>query len=106
MDFKDTLAGAYLETNDAHTIGAGQSVNVVISGGSVKWLVMALVALLGLMLITQRTASEAKMKSEAAAAAAYTASSEYRMAQFWMQSSKVSCDAHGVNLPPLPAAFK
>lgn len=99
--------GEDLGGNEANSAGSGsQSVNVVISSGSVKWLVIAVLAAMGLLLFTNHTASKAQMKSEAAAAAAYTASSEYRMAQFWMQSAKVACEAHGVPMPALPASFK
>lgn len=88
--------------NETHTSGSGQSVNVVISSGSVKWAVIGLLVFVALLLLTNRTSSQASMKADAAAHAAKEASDELRMAQYWIQQAHASCLAKGVYVPDDP----
>lgn len=99
--------GEDLGGNEANSAGSGsQSVNVVISSGSVKWLVIAVLAAMGLLLFTNHTASKAELKSNAAIKASEDLQTEYRQTQFWLQRTTLACQANGVNMPPIPASLK
>ncbi len=91
--------------NEAHTNGAGQSVNVVISEGSVRWLIVALLVILAMLFWTNRVSTSAELKSNQAVKTAEDAATELRMAQFWMHSAKLQCETKGVPMPALPANF-
>lgn len=91
--------------NEAHTNGAGQSVNVVISEGSVRWLIVAFLIILALLFWTNRVSTSAELKANQAVKTAEDAATELRMAQFWMHSAKLQCEAKGVSMPALPAKF-
>ena len=88
--------------NEAHVHGSGQSVNVVISSGGIKWAVIGLLVFVALLLLTNRTSSQASMKADAAVHAAKEASDELRMAQYWIQQAHASCLAKGVYVPDDP----
>ena len=91
--------------NENHTNGSGQSVNVVISSGSVKWLVVAVLAFVALLIFTNRTASQAEMRAGAAQKASEDAATEYRVTQIWLQRASVACEKAGVSIPPIPASL-
>lgn len=96
------MSGDDLGGNEAKTTGAGQSVNVVISSGSVKWLVIAVLAAMALLLFTNHTASKAELKSDTAVHASTEAANELRMVQYWIQRADAECAAKGINLPADP----
>ena len=90
--------------NEAKTTGSGQSVNVIISSGSVKWLVIAVLAAMGLLLFTNHTASKAELKSNQAVKASEDLATEYRIVQLWAARVVVSCQK-GESAPALPAVL-
>lgn len=90
--------------NEARTTGAGQSVNVVISSGSVKWLVIAVLAFMALMVLTNRTASKAELKADSAKQSSDSSANEFRMTQYWLQRASLACQ-NGDKLPSIPASL-
>lgn len=87
---------------ETHNSGSGQSVSVTISSGSVRWVVVAIIALIALLIWTDRTASKAEFKADAAMKSATDSANELRLAQYWIQQAHAICLTKGVDVPGDP----
>lgn len=87
---------------DSNVSGSGQSVSIIIGDKLGRWIIAALVALIVMMFLTDRTASKAELKSNQAVKAAEDLQTEYRVTQLWAQKVATSCESHGVSIASFP----
>lgn len=87
---------------DSNVSGSGQSVSIIIGDKLGRWIIVAIVALIVMMFLTDRTASKAELKSNQAVKAAEDLQTEYRVTQLWAQKVAISCESHGVSIASFP----
>lgn len=92
--------------NETRTHGSGQAVTVVVSSGSVKWIVVGLIALIGVILLTNKTSTSAELKANQAVKTSEDTATDFAMMQLWAQRATVACEKSGVSMPSIPASLK
>lgn len=93
------------EYQENHNQGSGQSVNVVISGGSAKWLIIGLLSAFIILFATSALALYATQKAVNSERASLDKQTEYRLIQLWLQEASATCTAAGIKPPAIPAAI-
>ena len=92
--------------NETSNSGSGQAVSVVLPEAGIKWVVFALLILTTLLVWTDHQSNQAELRANQAIKASEDMQTELRLAQFWIQRTSVACQAHGVDVPPIPASLK
>lgn len=91
--------------NEAKTNGSGQSVIVQIGDKNFRWLIIAVLVFVGIMLFTNRTASQAELKANQAIKTSEDAQTEKRVMTLWLTQASASCEKAGISMPPIPAVL-
>jgi Ca2+-dependent lipid-binding protein len=95
--------------SESHNAGSGQSVSIVIGSGGVKWIIgfmaFGIVMLTLLLITTTRASVSAEIRAGLAQKAADNMATELRLAQYWIQRTKMDLDSKGMHTQPLPASW-